>query len=97
LIKTEISELPVWLDCDDTKGQYVLRGTEENVKKAQAMLLEYVFYEVEITDEDLEALLLGGKDSNIVKFSGELGVRLNALTAVATLSLSKALQTPSTL
>jgi hypothetical protein len=46
------------------------------------MPLEYIvnnqLSEVEITEEDLEALLLGGKDSKIVKFSGELGVRLNA-------------------
>ena len=80
--KQELTALDVWHDIDEKSGQFMLRGTSENCEKAKEILQTFLtnnFYEdINVTEEDMEALLSGGKESMIVKLASELNVKLNA-------------------
>jgi polyribonucleotide nucleotidyltransferase len=79
--KSELQEIGVWVDSDDDKGQFILRGKEEDLQLGKEKVLTFLaknyLEEVTITEEDQEALLTGGKESKIMKFSEELGVHLS--------------------
>jgi polyribonucleotide nucleotidyltransferase len=78
--KSELNEIGVWIDSDDDKGQFILRGKEEDIQLGKEKVLTFLannyLEEVTITEEDQEALLVGGKESKVFKFSEELGVHL---------------------
>jgi polyribonucleotide nucleotidyltransferase len=77
----EVQELSVFIAGDDTMKQIVLRGSPENVEKAtkavEVFLSKNFFGELCVTEEDLSALLTGGKDSKIVELAEEGQVNLS--------------------
>ena len=80
--KAEINDL-AWVGMDDDTGDAILiRGTKENIAKAKELMEEFLeanyLDEISMTDEDIEALLTGGKGSKIMKISEETGVNLSA-------------------
>jgi rRNA processing protein Krr1/Pno1 len=78
-IKNELNGI-VWLDIDENDSCYIVRGKKQDLDKGKAAIEDYIvnnqFDEVPITDEDREALLVGGKTSKIVQFSEDIGVKL---------------------
>jgi predicted PilT family ATPase len=78
--KAKISALSR-IDSDEQNGQFTFQGTEENNQKAKDLLLEFLsnnyFEEVAVTEEDMDALLSGGKQSKIVQLSAELKISLS--------------------
>ena len=77
----EINAL-VHMVTDDEKAQVVLRGSEENLTKASDLVKDFVaknnFQELDVTEDDMSALLVGGKASKIVEFAAENGVKLHS-------------------
>jgi polyribonucleotide nucleotidyltransferase len=71
----------VWLDVDEEKSSIVLLGRSDELETATALVQEFIannhLGEVSVTDEDEEALLMGGKTCTIMKFSEDLNVKLN--------------------
>jgi len=78
-IKNELNGI-VWLDIDEGDSCYIVRGKKQDLDKGKAVIEDYIVNnqvgEVPITDEDREALLVGGKTSKIVQFSEEFDVKL---------------------
>jgi len=78
-IKNELNGI-VWLDIDEDDSCYIVRGKKQDLDKGKAVIEDYIVNnqvgEVPITDEDREALLVGGKTSKIVQFSEEFDVKL---------------------
>eukprot|EP00536_Pseudo-nitzschia_multiseries_P012145 jgi/Psemu1/31055/gm1.31055_g len=70
-----------WLDMDEHNSCYVIRGEKQGIDKATEIVEKHIsdnqFGEIPITDEDLNALLSGGKKSKIVQFSEEMSVNLH--------------------
>lgn len=70
------------LDIDENNGCFILRGEKENIEEAKKLIDEFLksnhLDEMSVTEDDLEALLAGGKDSKLVKLSQELDVNLLA-------------------
>jgi transcription antitermination factor NusA-like protein len=83
LLRTKAKELNalVHLRADDDAHQVLLRGTEENLVTAAALVREFLdknyIGELEVCEEDMTALLTGGKSSKIVEFAKETGVNLS--------------------
>lgn len=79
--KAELSQL-AWVDVADDNSCLILRGKKEDLEKAKEIVEEFLannhIDEVAVTEEDFEALLMGGRNSKIMKFSTELGVTLFA-------------------
>jgi rRNA processing protein Krr1/Pno1 len=79
--KAAIAEL-AWVGIDDETGHIILRGRAEDLEKAKDLIEEFLannyLDEVATMDEDLDALLAGGRGSIIMKMSEDLGVYLNA-------------------
>lgn len=69
-----------WLDIDEDESCYIIRGKKQDLEKGKAVIEKFIvnnqFGEVQITDEDREALLSGGRKSKIVQFTEEMGVKL---------------------
>jgi len=78
-IKNELNGI-VWLDIDENDSCYIVRGKKQDLEKGKAVIEDYILNnqvgEVPITEEDREALLVGGKTSKIVQFSEEFNVKL---------------------
>jgi polyribonucleotide nucleotidyltransferase len=76
----EVQEL-VFMVADDAMKQIVLRGTSGNIEKAgkvvEGFLSKNYFNEICVTEEDLSALLTGGKDSKIVELAEKGRVNLS--------------------
>jgi len=72
------------LDFVDETSQFVLRGTDESNQRAHDLIQEFLknnyVRQLELTDEDVEALQTGGKgSSNIKKIQTEHAVQLNII------------------
>jgi polyribonucleotide nucleotidyltransferase len=78
--KKEIGDV-VRMNFDEDENKVVLRGNEENLKKAVEFVTDYMMnnytYDIPIVPEDEQVLLAGGGGSSIVKLSKETGVALN--------------------
>lgn len=78
-IKNKLNGI-VWLDIDENDSCYIVRGKKQDLHKGKAAIEDYIVSnqldEVPITQEDGEALLVGGKTSKIVQFSEDVGVKL---------------------
>jgi rRNA processing protein Krr1/Pno1 len=81
----------VWVDIDESKNVFILRGKQEDLEKAKAMLEEYLasnsLDEVTVMDDDYDVLLTGGKGSKLVKMSKELEVSMSADQSKGTITL----------
>ena len=79
--KTQITEIGCWLSSDEERSQFILRGSTENNEKAKNVLMEFLetnyLREMSLTQEEIDALLSGGKESKLEKISEEDGVRLS--------------------
>lgn len=79
-VKQELNGV-CWFDIDEGASCYVIRGKKEDIDKGKVLLDDFIlnnqFAEVPITDEDREALLVGGRKSKIVQFSEENDVKLH--------------------
>lgn len=71
----------VHLNGDDERMEIVLRGTQSNIHAAIVIVKDFLdsnyIEELEVSEEDIKALLSGGKSSKIVDLSDECGVRLS--------------------
>lgn len=67
-------------DMDEVNSCYIMRGKKEDLEKAKIQLDEFIysnqFAEIPITDEDREALVIGGRKSKIAQLSDETDVNL---------------------
>lgn len=76
----EVQEL-VFMVADDAMKQIILRGPADNVNKASTIVKEHLsknhLCELCVTDEDLSALLTGGKESKIVELASKSEVNLS--------------------
>jgi len=77
----EVSDL-VFPGLDEADSVILLRGDAESVKKASEVVNGYLSkhytQDIQLSKEDMDSLLSGGKNSMVAKLSGELGVRLNS-------------------
>ncbi|GAX24218.1 hypothetical protein FisN_4Lh311 [Fistulifera solaris] len=73
----------VFLKLDDESQQVILRGSREKLDEAKALINQYFAQnysqEIEVTKDDIQALLTGGKNSKIVELAEKAGVKLNTL------------------
>lgn len=74
-LRKKLNELGCRLDSDLTKSCFVLIGKREDIEKGKVFVDEFLknnqFREVPITDEDRNALLVGGKMNKITELSQE--------------------------
>eukprot|EP00542_Grammatophora_oceanica_P019577 CAMPEP_0194038232 /NCGR_PEP_ID=MMETSP0009_2-20130614/10484_1 /TAXON_ID=210454 /ORGANISM="Grammatophora oceanica, Strain CCMP 410" /LENGTH=1201 /DNA_ID=CAMNT_0038680669 /DNA_START=46 /DNA_END=3651 /DNA_ORIENTATION=- len=77
--KDKINEL-VWMTLDDDTFKIILRGPQEKIDEAKAIIesiMETNFvHQIEISADDEAPLLAGGQTSALKKFEDELGVSL---------------------
>jgi rRNA processing protein Krr1/Pno1 len=80
-IKKQLNDSGVWLDIDDRKGCFILRGKKEALEEAKTKIVEYIsknqMAEVPMTDEDRDSLLAGGKSCKLNVLSEEFDVKIS--------------------
>jgi polyribonucleotide nucleotidyltransferase len=78
----EVNKL-VFLKLEDESQQIILRGSREKLEEAKALINQYFAQnfsqEIEVTKDDIQALLTGGKNSKIVELAEKAGVKLNTV------------------
>jgi polyribonucleotide nucleotidyltransferase len=78
----EVTKL-VFLKLEDESQQVILRGSREKLEEAKALINQYFAQnysqEMEVTKDDIQALLTGGKNSKIVELAEKTGVKLNTV------------------
>ena len=67
---------------DDENNQIVLRGSQENLEIATGLVRDFLtknfFEEMDVTKDDIQALLSGGKTCKLSELATETGVSLHA-------------------
>jgi polyribonucleotide nucleotidyltransferase len=81
-ILKKIKEQDVFIMADDDANEIILRGKPEHVTQAEELVKTFLdanySEELTVTNEDLTALLSGGKNSKIVELAKSTGVSLNS-------------------
>lgn len=77
--KAKIQDL-AWLDIDEEKNIFILRGKPDNLVSAKALLDEFIssnyIDKVSVLEEDKEVLMAGGKTGKTMKMFEDMGVAL---------------------
>jgi rRNA processing protein Krr1/Pno1 len=80
-IKKQLTDNGVWIDIDDVKACYILRGKEDAIEEGKNTILEYIsknqMAAIPMTDEDRDSLLSGGKACKLNVLSEEFDVKIN--------------------
>lgn len=78
----DVSKL-VFLKLDDVSQQIVLRGSRDKLDEAKVLVNQYFAQnysqEMEVSKDDIQALLTGGKNSKIVELADKTDVKLNTV------------------
>lgn len=83
LVRTQAKEVNklVFMKLEDESQQIVLRGSRGKLEEAKVLIHQYFAQnyaqDMEVTKDDIQVLLAGGKNSKIVELAEKAGVKLN--------------------